>query len=106
MKAIKKENRDSFSQKIKEKEELKINAIHEQKRSEWFGLGMFGMIGWSVAVPTLLGTASGIWLDHHYPQSFSWTLTCLISGLALGCVIAWNWVSKENKAMHKKDKNE
>lgn len=59
------------------------------------GLGMFGMVGWSVAVPTLLGVALGIWLDKTFPQSFSWTLTGLILGLIAGCVIAWNWVIKE-----------
>jgi ATP synthase protein I len=43
----------------------------------------------------LLGTALGIWLDKTYPQSFSWTLTCLISGLIIGCIIAWNWINTE-----------
>jgi predicted F0F1-ATPase subunit len=33
----------------------------------WFGLGMMGLIGWSVVVPTLLGAALGIWLDAHHP---------------------------------------
>ena len=28
----------------------------------WFGLGMMRLVGWSVAVPTLLGAAIGLWL--------------------------------------------
>lgn len=84
-----------FSRQVTEKENRKLKALRENKRSVWFGLGMFGMVGWSVAVPALLGTALGIWLDKTYPQSFSWTLTCLISGLIAGCLIAWNWVIKE-----------
>jgi ATP synthase protein I len=88
-----KENR--FSQQVTEKENRKLKAQQEKKQSPWLGFGMFGMVGWSVAVPVLLGTALGIWLDKAYPQSFSWTLTCLISGLIVGCVIAWNWINKE-----------
>lgn len=29
---------------------------------------MFGIIGWAVAIPTLIGVAVGIWLDRHYPS--------------------------------------
>ena len=90
-----KKNGNIFSREVVEKEMRKLKALNENKRSPWFGLGMFGMVGWSVAVPTLLGTALGIWLDKTYPQSFSWTLTCLILGLAAGCLIAWNWIIKE-----------
>ena len=39
-----------------------------------FGLGMLGLIGWAVVVPTLLGAALGLWLDAHYPARHSWTL--------------------------------
>ncbi len=84
-----------FSQQIAEKENRKLKAQQEKKESAWSGFGMFGMVGWSVAVPALLGTALGIWLDKTYPQSFSWTLTCLISGLLIGCFIAWNWTNTE-----------
>ncbi|TDG36472.1 ATP synthase subunit [Pedobacter changchengzhani] len=86
-----------FSRIILAKEKQKLNALNEKKKSEWFGLGMFGMVGWSITVPTFLGTLGGIWLDKNYPQTFSWTITCLIVGLVTGCVIAWNWVIKENK---------
>ena len=74
----------------------------------WFGLGMMGLIGWSVVVPTLLGAALGIWLDRHYPGGRSWTLALLMAGLALGCLNAWLWVAKEHKAMQddSEDKDE
>lgn len=89
-----------FSQQVGIKELRKLKNLREKKRSIWFGLGMFGMVGWSVTVPTLLGTILGIWLDKHYPQSFSWTLTCLIIGLFAGCLIAWFWVANENREMN------
>jgi ATP synthase protein I len=88
-----------FSNEVARKEKRKLKALNE-KNGVWFGLGMMGMIGWSVAVPSLLGAALGIWLDKKYPESFSWTLTCLIAGLVIGSVIAWYWVDKEDKEMH------
>jgi len=65
----------------------------------WFGLGMMGLIGWSVVVPTLLGAALGAWLDNQYPGKHAWTLALLVAGLVIGCANAWFWVAKEEKAM-------
>lgn len=92
-----------FYKQISEKENRMLKAKKEHKRSIWFGLGMLGIIGWSVVVPTLLGTALGIWLDRKHPQSYSWTITLLITGLIFGCSIAWHWVSKERKDMNEKN---
>ena len=65
----------------------------------WFGLGMIGLVGWSVVVPTLLGAALGLWLDENYPGKHAWTLALLVAGLVIGCANAWFWVAKEEKAM-------
>lgn len=72
----------------------------------WFGLGMMGMIGWSVVLPTLLGAALGLWLDRHYPSELSWTLALLVCGLVLGCANAWHWVSKEDRAMREEQEDD
>ncbi len=96
---------NSFGKEVGEKEKRKLQA-QKQKDSAWLGLGMFGMIGWSVVVPTLLGAALGMKLDKEYHQSFSWTLTFLITGLFIGCVIAWHWVSKEHQKMNKEETDE
>ncbi len=45
----------------------KLKARRNSTQGVWFGLGMMGLIGWSVVVPTLLGAALGIWLDKHHP---------------------------------------
>ncbi|MEO8961138.1 MAG: AtpZ/AtpI family protein [Ginsengibacter sp.] len=95
----------SFGKEVGDKEGRKLHAQHE-KKSVWSGLGLFGMIGWSVVVPALLGAAFGVWLDKRYKQSFSWTLSLLIAGLMLGCFIAWNWVQKEDKEINKKKGDE
>lgn len=98
-------NENQFSQQIGEKEKRKLKAKRENKRSVWSGFGVFGMVGWSVVVPVLLGVALGMWLDKNYPESFSWTLTVMIIGLLCGCLIAWYWVAKEDKEIHQ-DKEE
>jgi len=59
------------------------------------GIGTFGMIGWSVAVPAVGGAFLGLWLDRAVPQEFSWTIALLLGGVAVGAFIAWGWVSKE-----------
>ena len=78
----------------------KLQAQRNPAPGVWFGLGLMGVIGWSVVIPTLLGAALGQWLDHHYPGGHSWTLALLVAGLVLGCFNAWVWVAKEDAAIH------
>ena len=89
----------AFSREIGAKAARKLKARRNSKKVAWFGLGMMGLIGWSVVVPTLLGAAFGIWLDNRHPGSYSWTLMLLVIGLVIGCLNAWHWVAKENKEM-------
>lgn len=95
-----------MSERVGEQENRILKSQRESKRSVWSGLGLFGMIGWSIVTPTLLGAAIGRWLDKKYTQDFSWTLTLLGAGLALGCYAAWHWVRKEYKNMHQNKSDE
>jgi len=70
-------------------------ARRKPHQSLWFGFAMFGLIGWTIAIPTFLGAALGRWLDVRFPASYSWTLTLLVVGLVFGCVAAWLWVADE-----------
>lgn len=89
-----------FRQQIAAKAARKLDAQRQPTRIVWFGLGMMGLIGWSVTVPTLLGVALGAWLDRHHPAGHSWTLALLVAGLTLGCWNAWHWVSRESRELH------
>ena len=89
----------SLSQEVGAKAVRKLRARRHATQTVWFGLGMMGLIGWSVAIPTLLGAFLGIWLDQRYPGSHSWTLALLVAGLAIGCFNAWHWVAREDKEM-------
>jgi ATP synthase protein I len=90
----------SFAEQVGVKAARKLKAQRHPKPGVWFGLGLMGLIGWSVTVPTLLGTALGIWLDKHHAGQHSWTLALLVAGLTIGCWNAWHWVAQEDKAMH------
>jgi ATP synthase protein I len=89
---------DKLGEEVARKAARRARARRGGERSIWFGLGMFGLIGWSVAVPTLLGIALGVWMDRRWPGHVSWTLTLLFVGLALGCANAWRWVKRESGA--------
>ena len=89
--------RPTLGEEVGAKAERKLKARRNAGRGVWFGLGMMGLIGWSVATPTVLGAALGLWLDKRYPGPHSWTLTLLIIGLIIGCLTAWRWVANEGR---------
>ena len=97
-----------YLHRIEANSKRKIAARKGRDESVWFGLGMVGIIGWSIVVPTLLGTLLGIWIDKKYGGRISWTLSLLIIGLTLGCLNAWRWVDEERKEINRKgdDNNE
>lgn len=95
----------TFGAQVGAKAARKLRARGHSARGVWFGLGMMGLIGWSVTVPTLLGAALGVWLDNRYPGSHSWTLTLLIAGLVIGCANAWHWVAKEDREIREEQEN-
>jgi len=92
--AEKSEAANVINRKAERKEEVKKRG---DRRSVWFGIGMFGLVGWAVAVPTLVGIALGVWLDRVAPMGFSWTIALLFAGVMLGCLNAWWWVNKESE---------
>ncbi|WP_240901135.1 AtpZ/AtpI family protein [Thioalkalivibrio sp. XN8] len=89
------QRRRGLGREVGRRAERKLEARRRPERSAWFGLGMFGLVGWSVAIPALAGIALGLWLDREFPGQASWTLTGLILGVALGCLNAWFWIRQE-----------
>ncbi|MHC4660754.1 MAG: AtpZ/AtpI family protein [Planctomycetota bacterium] len=91
------EDRKTFDEKVGRRETRKLKARGEKYKQVWFGLGMFGLVGWSVAIPTVVLTALGVYLDSKVEGQISWTLTMLFIGIALGCLNAWYWIKRESK---------
>jgi ATP synthase protein I len=90
---------DELGGRIARQARRKLRARRHRHRSTWFGLGMYGLVGWSVVIPTLLGVTAGVWIDNRWPSRFSWTLMLLIGGLLIGCWNAWYWISIEQQAI-------
>ncbi len=97
------DDKEKLKKTISRKENRKIAARKEQQ-GLWFGLGMFGLVGWSVVIPTLVGLAIGIWLDGRFETEISWTLTMFFLGLFLGIFNAWSWIQREGRVKKEESK--
>ncbi len=93
---------DSFENMVERKQERMVRARRRPNGSIWYGLGLFGIAGWAVMIPTLIGIAIGWWLDKVLNDRISWTLTFLLIGIITGCMNAWYWVNLERKQIEKK----
>jgi ATP synthase protein I len=89
-----------FEKQVAAQERRKLQAQHTPPRV-LSGLAYVGLVGWAVALPTLLGVLLGQFLDSHYPSKRSWTLVLLLAGLCVGCVSAWRRLAGQN---HTEDK--
>lgn len=99
-------NNAYLAEQVGAKVARKLKARRNATPGVWSGLGVMGLVGWSVVVPTLLGAALGLWLDRRYPGGRTWTLALLMAGLTLGCLNAWHWVSKEDQDMREEQEND
>ena len=96
-----------FPEEVDVKEKRKLLARQKKSDEVWFGLGMFGVVGWAVAIPTVAGIFLGVYIDLKWPSAYSWTLMLLLFGLILGCLNAWFWVSRQRiKINRERDPNE
>ncbi|MFC1823506.1 AtpZ/AtpI family protein [Thermodesulfobacteriota bacterium] len=95
-----------FPHRVEEREKRKLRARRQTQDTFWFGFGMFGMVGWSVAIPTVAGIFFGIWIDLKWTGNYSWTLMLMMLGLIMGCVNAWFWVNREKRAIDREREDE
>ncbi len=90
-----------FSKKIGKIERQKIKAQQTNIQTIWYGLGMMGLVGWSISVPTLIGIFIGRFLDVNFPSERSWTLILIVIGMSIGCFNAWRWLRNEDRKIRK-----
>ena len=95
-----------FPNRVEVIEKRKLRARRQTQDTFWFGLGMFGMVGWSVAIPTVAGIFVGVWIDLKWTGNYSWTLMLMMMGLIIGCINAWFWVNREKRAIDRQRENE
>lgn len=85
---------DASVKAIRRRAERMQQTRNEPKYSPLNGLGVFGVIGWSVALPTVAGAFLGMWLNRVAPQSFSWPMALILGGAVVGAMVAWSWIDK------------
>jgi len=85
---------DHFTEQVAKKEALRQRGLRHKGETVWFGLGMMGIVGWAVAIPTLVFIAIGLWIDRTWPTQYSWALMFLVAGVLVGCLNAAYWVRK------------
>jgi len=86
---------EAMLEEVARKGERRSRSRREGRHGLGYGLGMFGLVGWSVALPTLIGIALGVWIDRSVDSPYVWTLMLMLVGLAVGCLNAWYWLRKE-----------
>lgn len=86
--------RDDLGATAGEKARRKRRARGERDQV-WSWLGMFGLVGWTVAIPTVAGVFLGRWLDGRIDGRVSWTITLLLVGVVLGGLNAWYWIRQQ-----------
>ncbi|MEH6562658.1 MAG: AtpZ/AtpI family protein [Marinobacter sp.] len=86
---------DRSAEDIRRSAERMKRARDEPGVSPLRGLGAFGIIGWSIAVPTVGGAFLGLWLNKVAPQNFSWPIALILGGVVVGGIIAWGWIERE-----------
>ncbi len=98
-------NRQRFAREVASKARRKQKA-QQTPPSFWNSFSLFGIIGWSVSIPTLLAIMLGLWLDRHLSDARSWTLVMIPVGLLVGCLTAWHWISYEQRQIRKHEEEE
>lgn len=101
---IPKHKTDEFRRSIGSKEQRKMRAEQKGTVGTLSAFGSMGAVGWLVALPVVLGSLFGAWLDYSWPSKINWTLAMLGAGLAVGCLFAGIWMNREkNKILKERD---
>ncbi|WP_419779426.1 AtpZ/AtpI family protein [Maridesulfovibrio sp.] len=97
-------NTDEFRRSVGSKEQRKMRAEQKGTVGAWSAFGAMGAVGWLVALPVVLGSLLGAWMDYRWPAKINWTLTMLGAGLFVGCLFAGIWMNREkNKILKERD---
>ena len=97
---------NAFPDEVALREKRKLRARRKKPGDVWAGLGLFGVVGWSVAIPTVLGIFAGVWIDLKWPGPPSWTLMLLLLGIIVGCANAWFWISRQRRNITREREND
>ncbi|NNM43310.1 MAG: hypothetical protein HKM07_03090 [Chlamydiae bacterium] len=84
----------NFREEAIKKEARKLKARSKKEVNPWWGFSLFGLVGWAVVIPVLIGIFVGMFLDHRY-AGHSWTISLLLAGICVGVILAFYLLARE-----------
>ena len=66
-----------------------------REKGFWHYASLLGVGGWLFVQPVVAGAYLGKFLDKRHHEGISWTITCILLGLALGVYNVWNYYTRK-----------
>ncbi len=77
------------------RDERRRERAERERHTVFAQTAYLGTLGLLLALPIVAGAYLGEWLDRHVSgYSTSWTITCLVLGVAVGAFNAWLFVKE------------
>lgn len=86
---------ERLDEAVSTRRERRARWQRDGERSISQNLAMIGMLGSAIMAPILLGIFAGRWLDRELSGGIFWTVGLLVTGLVLGCTLAWKRMHRE-----------
>jgi len=67
-----------------------------REKSFWHYTALLGVGGWLFVLPVVAGAYLGRYLDSRVQAGISWTITCILLGLALGLYNVWDYYHRRS----------
>lgn len=91
------ERAEALRRAVLHKSMRRQRARQRSDESIWSWMASFGLVGWTVVVPTVVGLAIGRFIDGRTDSTISFTITLLLVGAVVGVAVAWHWVRTESQ---------
>ena len=84
--------------KLTEEVEKSARELARSRREKgfWHYTAMLGVGGWLFVLPVVAGAYLGRFLDRKVQAGISWTITCIMLGLALGLYNVWDYYQRRS----------
>lgn len=85
---------DKLLGEVRERLERKEREEGYRDRGFWVGVGVMGVVGWSVILPAVAGAFLGLWIDRKLGLQAVFSGLLAMIGLVVGCWNAWRMIQK------------
>ena len=90
-----KHTQNGFLSTLRRKRALAEKNRREEDSSFWSNVGLFGMVGWSITLPMVIGLLLGRAADRRFDTGAVYTVFLMLVGLAFGCYNVWRFISQK-----------